>query len=192
MHNMNIGYSISGPDNDSFMCSSTDVVHENMHGLSVCPECGYRDDFFYINRKFRVKRRVYDFSSTYDGYSIISRKFKEFCERRKYQNIVFAEFENDPDFFALIPLTVLAFDVEGNKPRYEGYCGKCGNYESVIGPFPVYLKNIDKPLKEGIYRTDLLFGSGNDKSPLILIGPGTKEAILSEGFKDIDFESITT
>ena len=187
---MIIGYSISGDDNDSFMCSSADVVHENMEGLSVCPKCGYRTDFFYINRNFRVSRRMYDLSSTYDGYNIVSRKFKEFCVRKGYNSIEFKGFDADPDFFALMPLTIVEFDTDRNEPRYENYCEECGNFESVVGPFPVYLKDVSKPLADGFYRTDLLFASGNEKSPLTIIGPNIKDAILREGFKNISFEEI--
>ena len=98
---MIVGYSITGDDNDSFMCSSADEVLENMKGLSVCPVCKYRTDFFYINKNFKMSRRNKDFSSTYDGYDIVSRKFKEFCERRGYENIDFRGLKNEPDFFVV-------------------------------------------------------------------------------------------
>ena len=187
---MIIGYSISGEDNDSFMCSSADEILENMENLSVCSQCGYRTNYFYINNNFKVSRRVYDLSSTYDGYTIVSRKFKEFCDRKGYKNIEFKELDKDPDFFALIALKVIEYDTDRNNPQYENYCEACSNYESVIGPSPIYLKGITEPLADGFYRTDILFASGNEKSPLIIIGPETKEAILKEGFKGIDFEKI--
>ena len=172
------------------MCSSADEVHENMEGLHVCSKCGYRTDFFYINRKFRVSRRVYDLSCTYDGYTIVSRKFKEFCDRKEYKYIEFKEFDKDYDFFALFPVNVVEYDTDRNKPQYENYCESCGNYESVIGPSPIYLKGVTEPLADGFYRTDIMFASGNEKSPLIIIGPETKETILKEGFKNIYFEKI--
>ena len=187
---MIIGYSITGYDNDSFMCSSADEVLQDMDGLAVCPKCGYRTDFFYINSHFRASRRTYDLSSTYDGYTIVSRKFKEFCQRRGYEKLDFKGFEADPDFFALMSATIVEFDSDRSKPRFEDYCDACGNYESIVGPSPIYLKDISTPLADSFYRTDLLFASGNEKHPLIIIGPDTKAAILCEGFKNIDFEEI--
>jgi hypothetical protein len=79
---MPIAYSLSGPDNDSYMCGVAAALNV-VPGLPVCPECGYKTEFQFSNPSFIVKRRSYDFSTTYDGYYIVSLRFKEHCLRMR-------------------------------------------------------------------------------------------------------------
>jgi hypothetical protein len=51
-------------------------------------------------------------------------------------------------------------------------------------------KTVNEELKDGIYRTDIEFGSGYELSPLILVGVSTYEKMKIEKFNDIDFEPI--
>jgi hypothetical protein len=48
-------------------------------------------------------------------------------------------------------------------------CGICGGFESVVGATPVELIT-KEPLGHGFFRTDLAFGSNQEKFPLILVG----------------------
>jgi hypothetical protein len=76
-------FRLSAPDNDSHMCGSSSKLLTGLSGLEICAACGYKTDPFFINPRFRVKRRIYDASFTYDGYLIISLKFNEACHRAK-------------------------------------------------------------------------------------------------------------
>jgi len=78
-----LGFLLRGESNDSYMCSSSSRIHlADAPDLPVCESCGYRTDFEYTSKSFRVNRRIYDFSATYDGACIVSLKSKEFCLRR--------------------------------------------------------------------------------------------------------------
>ena len=186
---MSESYSLSGYDNDSFMCSSTDRIFENMEGLEVCPACGYRTNFSYINSEFRVKRRTNDISYTYDGYCIVSLKFKEACERELFQGLQFIHLPSDKEYFYLDPSCVVEFDTEKRKTRFENKCEVCGNFESVAGATPAFIKG---ELTADICRTNIMFGSGNAKHPLILASKKAKETFEREKLKGVTLEEVRT
>ena len=184
---MSKGYSISGFDNDSFMCSSADRVFDEIGDIDVCPKCGYRTDFNYIYEKFRVKRRGNDISFTYDGYCIVSLKFKEACDRAGFEGIEFLGLPGDKEYYHLVPGCVVEFDCEKRKTRFENKCDVCGNYESVVGATPAFIKG---ELASDVCRTDILFGSGNAKKPIILISENAKKVFDREKLVGIFAEEI--
>lgn len=186
---MSKNYSLSGYDNDSYMCSSTDRVFEEMESLEVCPKCGYRTDFEYINKNFRVKRRTNDISYTYDGYCIVSLKFKEACERAHLQSVQFTKLPGDKEYFHLKSACIVEFDTEKRKTRFENKCEECGNYESTVGATPAFIKG---ELASDICRTDIMFGSGNAKHPMILISEKAKEVFEREKLNGVLAEEVRT
>lgn len=180
---MIIGYVLYGYDNDSYMY----YWDKNM---PVCDECGYKLNFQYTNPEFKLKRRVYDLSFTYDNCCIVSLKFKEFCERERYQSINFGKFLLEPNFFHFTANNIVQLkSVEGGI-RFVNFCEKCKNYESIVFPGPKLINNRKEPLEDGFYRTDLFFGSGNEKNPLLIIGVDTYKKIKREKFKGLSFDEI--
>lgn len=182
---MIVGYEISGYDNNSYMTGSADQLFD-LPFLPRCGQCGYRTDYRYTNKDFILKRQTLDFSSTYDGITIVSLPFKEFCERSGCDHLEFVALPKTPHFFQSY--------ITGNIVKYnarlkENLCNHCGQYESVIGP-SMQLDNIREPLPDGFYQGDLWFASGNEKSPMMIISPVTKEKVDSEKFKDICFDKI--
>lgn len=180
---MIIGYHISGYDNDSYMTGCCDRLFPEAEVGSVprCGKCGYRTDYRYTNPNYHMRRRTMDFSSTYDGITIVSQRFKEFCMHHSYDNLAFVELPEMPGFFQ--------FYVVGSIIEYEAgtkvnYCDACGQYESVVQPI-IKSDKITEPLPDGFYQSDLWLGSGNEKSPLIIISPATKANLDKEGFKNI-------
>jgi hypothetical protein len=183
---MIIGYAISGYDNDSYMTGSCEKLFPELTDIPKCSKCGYRTDYRYTNKDFILKRNTLDFSSTYDGITIVSRKFKEFCIRNKYNNLEFVKLPKSPFFFQFwIKENILECDA-GLK---EKFCKECGLFESVVRPI-LKCDKISEPLKDGFYQSDLWFASGNEKSPLIIIAPETKEKLYGEGFKNVCYNKI--
>ena len=152
--------------------------------LKKCPKCGYRLDFFAHNPDFVLRKSQYDVYATYDGQTIVSQAFKDFCTKENYKGLEFLEFKNDEHHYHLIISedNIVPFDAPRRKTRFEGLCNVCGNYESIIGATPAYLK-IKEPLLDGIYRSDILFASGNEKSPLFFVGIQTKEKMEEAGLR---------
>lgn len=182
---MIIGYFAIGQDNDSFFLDDDKLF------APTCNSCGYLIDFTnYFNPSFKLKRKIYDLSYTYDGRCIVSLKFKEFCEREGYEGLRFKVFEREPHFFLLVVDNEVKFDSARRGTEFTNHCAECGNYESTIGFSPGLLVGITGELADGLYRTDLIFGSGNSKHPFIVVAPETKEKMLRESLKGIYFESL--
>src|SRR6185436_17042918 len=95
---MIIGYEVTGYDNDSYMTGSCEKLFD-LPFLPRCDKCGYRTDYRYTNKDFKLKRKTLDFSSTYVGVTIVSLKFKEFCIRYGYKNLVFIDLPKSPNYF---------------------------------------------------------------------------------------------
>lgn len=183
---MIIGYYLSANDNDSFFLEDEKDLHE-----PTCPKCGYLLDCVnYFNPFFKVKRKNYDLSYTYDQRAIVSLRFKEFCVREGYEGLSFKSFEREPCFFQPIITREVEVDKERSKPRFENLCNLCGNFEGVYFK-GLFLKDISEELKDEFYRTDILFSWGNRKNPLIIIAPKTYEKLKREKFKGLIFQPIT-
>ncbi|BFL83234.1 hypothetical protein LFREDSHE_16840 [Shewanella baltica] len=182
-------FSISVNDNDSFMCSSDGRVFDGMKGLSICDKCHYRTDFEYVNDDFEVKRKIYDLSSTYDGYYIASLKFKEFILREGINGVDFVALKKEPMFFAMFVRSTVQFDAEKRNSRSENLCSSCGNFESFIGATPAYLK---EALCNDICRTNIMFGSGNSKHPLLVVSEKLVNQLKREKIQGLNFEPTRT
>jgi hypothetical protein len=184
---MIIGYEICGYDNDSHMTGNWNkFLPEIKSIIPKCDSCGYRLDYKFINPHFKLNRKTLDFSSTYDGVTIVSLKFKEFCNRYGYDNLEFTILPSTPNFYGF---AVIENTLPYNFITKEKLCKKCGQYESVVGP-TLNLDNINEPLTDGFYQSDLWFASGNEKSPVLIIAPSTKANFDKEKFKNICFTKI--
>jgi len=183
---MILGFEITGYDNDSYMSGSSDKLFPELVSIPKCDKCGYRTDYRYNNLNFKLKRKTLDFSSTYDGITIVSLKFKEFSIRNGFDNLEFIELPKSPNFFQ--------FYIKDNVIKYEArlkenLCDRCGQFESIIGP-SMEVENLQEPLVDGFYQSDLWFASGNEKSPITIISPATKEKFVKEKFTNIHFTKV--
>jgi hypothetical protein len=177
---------MSGYDNNSYMTGSCEKLFPELTDIPKCEKCGYRTDYRYTNKNFVLHKKTLDVSCTYDIITIVSLKFKEFCIRSGYKNLVFIPLLKVPNFYQ--------FYIDGNVLEYtagtkEKYCNTCGQYESVVVPL-INLEKISEPLKDGFYQSDLWFGSGNEKSPTIIIAPETKAKLDREKIKNICYHKI--
>jgi hypothetical protein len=184
---MIIGYEISGYDNDSHMTGNWNRLLPEIKSLiPKCAKCGYRLDYRFINPYFNLTRKTLDYSATYDGVTIVSLKFKEFCIRYGYGNLEFGDLPGTSNFYT--------FSVIGNELAYnfrakEKLCERCGQYESVIGP-SLNLDTINEPLTDGFYQSNIWFAGGNEKSPITIIAPSTRDILVKEKFKGICFTKV--
>jgi len=179
---MKVGSKLSAQDNGTHMFVDYKTIPH-------CPQCGYRLDYFAINRGYRWKDSQEDVGATYDGYLIVSEQFRSFCLHEGYTGLKFEIFENDHQHYALIVEHTVAFDYAKRKTKFEKLCPACENYESVVGAKPSYLIT-DQALSDGMYRSDLLIGSGNEKHPLIFVAETTRLRMLASGLKGLEFSDV--
>jgi hypothetical protein len=179
---MILGYSISGCDNGYHML-----------GKAELPECAKYMDVYQINKvnlqkEFRSIKE--DLSYTYDGFSIVTEKFREFCEKEGYGGLEFVALSGSQPYFWFKIHTVIEFDSVRRRTRFLEFNAECNGYEEIIGAHPVILKN-NPVLADGFYRTDLCFGSYSGKSPTYCVGIETRRKLLAAGFGEIDYEEIS-
>ena len=157
---------------------------------ATCPTCGRKTDPDFVNPKYKAKRRAWDVGATYDGYDIVSKGFREFCRKHRWEGMLFLPLPADKDFFVLRLSKVLAFDSKRRGTRFEDPCPTCGAFYNVIGANPVYVRGVTEPIKEGFFRSDLEFASGPEQHPLILVGIGTAEKLRKQKFQKFDLEEV--
>lgn len=137
-----------------------------------------------------IKKRKYDVSCTYDGIDIVSQRFKTVYEVEHLSGLVFRQLPQDPAFFAIYASKIVEFDAERRETEFENLCARCGQYESVIGVTPAFLKPGSDIGEREFCRTDLEFGSDDDKSPLVICGGEAAEALRQARLKGLDLQAV--
>mgnify|MGYP000484950517 CR=1 FL=1 len=179
---MIISYTISGPDNDSYMFDSDTY-------LGDCSCCNARLKQK-VNENFILGKNTYDISYTYDDYLIVSQGFKDFCIKTKQNNLNFHTLKSQPNFYFMEATSILEFDSLKRETEFINKCDCCGVYEELIGATPAFLKESKEIIKEGIYRTDIEFGSKKNRGPLIIMGVETLNVFREQRFKGLEYRAI--
>jgi hypothetical protein len=109
-----------------------------------------------------------DVSYSLDGVLVVSSRFKNVVEGAGAAGLGFHPLQ--AGLFAARSVDAVPFDAERRETRFEGRCATCGLYESVVGATPVFLRTGAHVPDDGFVRTDLEFGSDDEKSPLELCG----------------------
>lgn len=174
-------------------CSDNGASYfEDASDKVLCQKCKTCVDVKYYptNLQNLRKEQKYDISATYDGVIIVSERVVHFCYENSLENIEFVKVNCEPNMYKLEPKCILKFDCDKRKTRFINKCEVCGNYKEVIGATPAFLKEVSQPILKGIYRTDISFGSGCAKQPLIIVGIETKKVIDQQKFRGIDWNEV--
>jgi len=158
---------------------------------ATCPNCGRKVEPTYVTPTFRVKHRSRDVTVTYDGYTLVSKRFRDHCLEAAYSGVLFLPLPADADFFVIGSDRVIAFDVERRRTRREKYCEVCHAFNTVAGATPVMLRDVTAPLLDGFYRTDIEFGSAHEQHPLMLVGTLTGQALKQAKFRNLELRPVT-
>ena len=181
---MIIGYRLSAQDNGAYF------FHDYPEGV-LCPACKTCLDFSWYPKTLRLtgKPRWRDISTTYDNTKIVSERFVEFCKKNKYRNIEFKNVYEKPTLYYIIVENVLNIDQDRAMLRYGAKCAACGNYEYVVGARLESLRQ-NTEIDDGIFRSDLIFGSGSEKHPILIVGKTTRDKMMAAGIKGAEFRKI--
>ena len=180
---MIVGYEISAQDNDEFFLEDE---------KNLTKEWLYKNTYDYnqLPASLKMKKNKLEIGSTYDGFTIVSERFKYLCEQNKFKNLEFNQLPNDSNFYLLKVHNALEFDTVARRTEYIKFSKEFNGYVEIIGATPVCLKS-KQPVPEGtIYRTDIFFGTGVRKSPVLMVGIKTKELLHSWKLKGIYFNKI--
>ena len=188
---MIIAYRIYAEDNDSSMLGPdtfTPTVRsfydwrygrDGAPHAETCKGCGRKTNERYINPTFRATKRKKDVGATYDGYFLVSRRFCDVSIGEHRSGVEFVSLPADPDYFVLRASRAVRYDAG----RKEQYCSDCAAYFSVVMPIPAFSAGADGPLAAGFYRSDLVFGSGHEQCPVLLVGPSTADMLGKQKFR---------
>lgn len=199
------GFAVYGQFNDSYAFRDRPAIHEHTPayelqqtlvpdmsgasrpGVRRCPACGgllakWEDPL----KGLVIKKRRFDISITYDGIVVVSNTFKSAYDSNGLSGLRFIPLPDDPEFSKIQAIEVVAFDAERRKTRFIKQCATCGQFESVVGATPVYLKERSTVSDLGFVRTDLEFASDDEKHPLLLCGLSAGKALKNAKLKGLD------
>ena len=150
-----------------------------------CSECGCLLDPYYRSLEIDFKSK-FDFSTTYDGVNIVSKRFKDYIQSEGYDNVIFFPVNNNNNFFYFHVLNeIIILDKEKTGIKYDKKCNACNYPEEIIGGIEIFIKQ-KEPLSDGFYTTDLYWRTHYLYGPKILIGQKTYEKLKVQKFKGLD------
>jgi hypothetical protein len=158
----------------------------------LCPNCGTCLDHEYAPATIDIHpSQKYDISYTHDLQTLFSARFVTFCRETLHSDEVFKLVKSKTmDLYYMYPSRVLEFDAVKRGVLFEKPCSVCGEYETIIGDLPAFLK-INKPIGSGFFRSDLAFADGKSKNPLLFVSTEWKELLATQKFRGLTFEAIT-
>jgi hypothetical protein len=158
-----------------------------------CIVCGSKLSRCMSSPGFSLKRQGYDVSMTYDGYLIGSRKFLDALHRLVPGSFVSAEAPVDKrhrtDYAMVVFTDVVTVDHARSKPELGDVCAACGQYKYVVGAVNYFIEAPGIPA-QGIFRTDLEFADGFEKSPGVMVGTETAALLRAERLKGVTLDPV--
>lgn len=176
-----VAYVLLGPDNDSYM-------YRTWQEAPRCAICNAVLDHSALNPDFELKRDVYDASFTYDGACIVSELAKRIIGALEGTNLV--RLRKHAGFYLLNVTSTVEFDAERRKTRFEKFCQGCQRFRAVAGATPAYVRGHSSALPSGIYRTDVEFGSDDERHPLLMVSSDVRDQLLREAYKGVRLEPV--
>lgn len=175
-------FTISAPD-----CNAH--YFEGAPQRAFCPGCDSyigADEFVPMLNLSRCKL---DFCFTFDGRFLVSRRAKAYLSKHCTTALNFVAVDVPKTYYRLSVESSVVFDTARRSTRFEKKCELCGNFQSIVGATPAFILDPDKVEEMGMYRTDLSFGSGREKSPIFVVGAALKRD-LAENFAELDFVEV--
>lgn len=168
---------ICGPDADDMY-----NFYKGEKDPGLCERCKTRLKMI-PNPNYRVRIKGRDFQNTYDGYYIVSERFKNFCELNNYPNIDFIPVKTK-NFYVFLPQEIYKMSHDLGIQYYTQ--NACCNTFKEVGCYNrlfVRDKNYVQKNNDFIKRTDILYGSRSRKHYYIIIGIDTFQKMKEFGLK---------
>lgn len=155
-------------------------MYETNDFPGLCPYChNTLEKIPDVNFRTRTKK---DIVSTYDGFYIVSERFKVFCEDQGLCDLTFIPIKRSPGHYYFEPQTIFSVDEDNTIFEHEGEpCGFCGKYSWFGGPHRIYSKSYLSEEENFIRRSKDFFGDKNRKFFLIIIGLRTEKLLKESG-----------
>lgn len=177
-----VAYLLYQHDNDGYM-------FVDGHPFS-CSQCNVQLINAY-NPKMTFKKKNFDISSTYDNYTIVSKRFVEYVIHSGYKNLSFLPLLKDDKFFYfdLSSLPTLKEDDSSSELEMEDRCDLCG-YIPTFGYLSYEFQNSKQEIKRGFFRSERRLGRTKANSFNLIIGIDTYKEIELEKFSGRDIHAL--
>jgi hypothetical protein len=129
-----------------------------------------------------------DISYSYDGVLVVSPRFRATMAEGGASGLAFRPLQ--AGFFAARSVHTVPFDAARRKTRFEKRCGVCGEFESVVGATPAFLRPGAHVPDNGFVRTDLEFGSNDEKGPVELCGDDIARRLQDANLSGLDLMTV--
>jgi len=156
---------------------------------ATCLTCGRKIDTSFVSPEFRIVRRRFDFSHTYDGYTVVSAAFKDACFGEHGAGLVFEPISSEPGCFFVRATRILSVDQSSPGLRLLYPCPRCGEFAGVFGTSDLRLPEAD-PSAIGWWRTNLAFAQAHEQSPLFVVGTPTAAWLRERRFKGLQLKRL--
>lgn len=168
----------------------TEYMYDNENRPGICPVCHNTLEKI-PDIHYKVAKKRADILLTYDGYYIVTEKFKEFCKENKYSNITFTKLADSAGYYFFMPHEIYKLDYIHRKTRFLNKRECCGSYDEIIGATPAYkLSSFSTQSDDFINRSEYFFGTKGCKEPLIIIGIKTQQKMKVAGLKGISYNNV--
>lgn len=148
-------------DNDSYLLEVSKV---DRYKYITCPTCK-----MILNKRsliekhlptYKIKRKKYHLSSSYDGFNVVSQEFKNLYDILDWQGLVFYPIPKSKGFYLIECFQQVVINETKRPIEFESKCNECGLYMGVYGSVPPYLDvDVIQKLKSNtFYRSNLEFG----------------------------------
>lgn len=152
---------------------------------ATCGTCGGRIEPEFLDRTFRVKKRRRDVTVTYDGYLLVSSRFREFCFSLGWSAPLFRALPADSAYWWLSP--IVSVSCVGRRLRE---CPSCGNFADVVGP-ELGIPEIGMEYwKHGAVSSDLQYGSVPLQGRIVIVREDWRAALMTQRFIGLDFSRL--
>lgn len=169
----------------SLSCSDLDYMYPDMKSMpGVCPVCHCTLEKI-PDLAFRVSMQR-DIGCTYDGFQIVSDRFKQFCEEQKYSGLEFLALPNSPGFYVLRVLDNFCADKNQTTIQYSGKHDCCG-HSDWLGRVNLVCHEDLSPDANFIQSFLYLCGDDCRKFSLLVVGVETAKRMRAYGLKGMSF-----
>jgi hypothetical protein len=176
-------FTVFGHENDLyFFYGRNDVTR--------CPRCGQLLRKWDENLRIVVipPRLKLDVSYSYDGVVVVSPRFRHVYDSSDLTGLSFGELQNG--YWWIRPQQAVKYDVEKRGTRFMLQCSECGIYKEVAGATPAFLVPPSNVGPMAFVRTDVEFGSGDEKSPLVICGEAAARVLQAADLSGLELEPV--
>ena len=132
---------------------------------------------------YRIKRKKYHLSSSYDGFNTVSQSFKNLYETLNWQGLVFYPITKNKGFYLIECVEVVVVNKTERPIEFEHKCNECNQYMGVYGSVPAYINSseIQKMKPNTFYRSDFEFGYDFEQNYSLFASEEITTVLKAEG-----------